>query len=71
MNATRRILLLSCLALCAFSAVAQTYPTKPVRLMVGANAGGGTDIIGRLNQPALTEAMGTQVVIRNVGSATG
>jgi tripartite-type tricarboxylate transporter receptor subunit TctC len=33
--------------------------------------GGGTDIIGRLNQPAFTEAMGTQVVMRNVGSATG
>ena len=34
-------------------------------------AGGGTDITGHLNQPALTEAMGTQVVIRNVGGATG
>ena len=33
--------------------------------------GGGTEIIGRLIEPALTEAMGTQVVMRNVGSATG
>ena len=33
--------------------------------------GGGTDIVGRLIEPALTEAMGTQVVMRNVGGATG
>ena len=36
-------------AFCALSAVAQTtYPTKPVKLMVGAGAGGGTDIIARM-----------------------
>ncbi len=33
--------------------------------------GGGTDIIGRLIQPVFSEALNTQVVIRNVGGATG
>jgi tripartite-type tricarboxylate transporter receptor subunit TctC len=34
--------------LCSISVVAQTaYPIKPVKLMVGAGAGGGTDIIAR------------------------
>ena len=29
-------------------ALAQTYPVKPVKIMVGASAGGGTDIIARM-----------------------
>ena len=49
---------------------------QPAGLCPGANdhslaAGAGTDIIGRLIQPVFTEAMVTQVVIRNVGGATG
>lgn len=42
-----------------------------VQLIIPWPAGGGTDIIGRLTQPVLSEALGTQVVIRNVGGATG
>jgi tripartite-type tricarboxylate transporter receptor subunit TctC len=42
-----------------------------VQMIIPWPAGGGTDIIGRLIQPVFTEAMGTQVVIRNVGGATG
>ncbi len=42
-----------------------------VQMIIPWPAGGGTDIIGHLNQPAFTEATGTQVVIRNVGGATG
>lgn len=34
-------------------------------------AGGGTDIIGRLIQPVLAEQLGNQIIIRNVGGATG
>ena len=32
------------------NAVAQTYPVKPVKIMVGASAGGGTDIIARMRR---------------------
>ena len=41
------------------------------QMIIPRPAGGGTDIIGRLNQPAFTEVTGTQVVIHNVGGATG
>ena len=70
MNATRRILFLSCLALCAFSAVAQTYPTKPVRLMVGANAGGGTDIIARMLAEKMAESLKGSFVVENKPGAS-
>ena len=44
------------IALCAGTTSAQTtYPTKPVRIMVGASAGGGTDIVARM----LAEKFGT------------
>lgn len=44
------------IALCGIIASAQTaYPTKPVRIMVGASAGGGTDIVARM----LAEKFGT------------
>ena len=38
-------------------ALAQTYPGKPVRIMVGANAGGGTDIIARMLAEKMGEAL--------------
>ena len=36
------------LALCSPAHAQTDYPTKPVRIMVGANAGGGTDVIARM-----------------------
>jgi tripartite-type tricarboxylate transporter receptor subunit TctC len=58
-------LLAAALMLCAQAAQAQ------IQLIIPWPAGGGTDIIGRLIQPVLTEELGGQVVIRNVGGATG
>ena len=46
-------------------AQAQTYPTRPVRLVVGASAGGGNDIAGRLIGQWLSERLGQQFVIEN------
>src|SRR3954453_17017492 len=44
---------------------AQTYPTQPVRVIVGSAAGGGVDIIARLMGQWLSERLGQQFVIEN------
>src|SRR6266849_1326189 len=50
---------------------AQTYPTRPVRIIVGWPAGGVTDIVARLMGQWLSERLGQQFVIENrVGAAT-
>lgn len=42
-----------------------------IQMIIPFPAGGATDILGRLLQPELTAALGAQVVIRNVGGASG
>jgi tripartite-type tricarboxylate transporter receptor subunit TctC len=44
---------------------AQTYPTRPVRIIVGFAAGGGSDITARLIGQWLSERLGQQFVIEN------
>ena len=57
-------------ALAAPAAFAQAFPTKPVRLMVGANAGGGTDIIARMLAEKMADGLkGTYVVENKPGAS--
>src|SRR5829696_2868863 len=47
------------------------YPTKPIRFIVANAAGGGLDVVARLVSPALTAALGQQMIIDNRAGATG
>src|SRR5258708_4869052 len=53
------------------TARAQTYPARPVRILVGFAAGGGQDITARLIGQWLSERLGQQFVIENRPGAGG
>ena len=56
-------------ALASTAVCAQTYPVKPVRMIIPFAPGGNTDIIGRVFAPKFSEALGQQVIIDNRGGA--
>ena len=55
----------------ANAATAQTYPSKPIRVIVPFAAGGTSDILARFIGPKLTEAWGQPVIIENKTGANG
>jgi tripartite-type tricarboxylate transporter receptor subunit TctC len=64
--------LFGCLAvLCAVSASAQTYPTKPIRLIVGYPPGGSGDFTSRIAADELSKDLGVSVVVENRAGAAG
>jgi tripartite-type tricarboxylate transporter receptor subunit TctC len=65
------VVTLLALTLSAASVQAQSWPSKPIRLIVGFPPGGGTDIIAREMAPKLSEILGAQVVIENKAGASG
>lgn len=52
-------------------AVAQSWPTKPIKLIIPFVAGGTTDILGRLLAQQLTKDLGQNVIVENKGGAGG
>ena len=69
---TRRstlMLALGSLALAPAFALAQAYPSKPIRLIVPFPAGGGVDFIGRIMAKGLSERLKQQVVVENRAGA--
>ncbi len=72
MAAFWRLLFASMLLLCGVAtASAQNYPNRPVRVVVGFPAGGPTDAIARMVSQKLSDALGQQFFVENIGGAGG
>jgi len=63
--------LLAALLFCPLAAFSQSYPAKPIRLMVPFPPGGSTDIVARIVAQKLGAQLGQSVVIENRGGAGG
>jgi len=50
---------------------AQSYPNKPVRMIIPFAPGGASDFVGRILQPRMSELLGQQVVVENKPGASG
>src|SRR5437764_957497 len=53
------------------SAAAQPYPNRPITLVVPFPPGGATDAIARIIQDSMSQSLGQQIVIENIGGAGG
>jgi tripartite-type tricarboxylate transporter receptor subunit TctC len=59
------------LALSSLPVMAQQYPAKPIRMVVGFAPGGGTDLVARIIGQKMTESWGQPVLVDNRAGATG
>src|SRR5438477_366610 len=75
MSRSRRLVLGLALAACAVGSesAAQTsrFPDRPIKMIVGFSAGGGTDVIARILAQKLSESLGQTVVVENRTGASG
>ena len=63
---------IGCALVCAsLAAEAQTYPARPLRIVLGFPPGGGIDLVARILAPRLTESLGQQVIVENRSGANG
>ncbi len=68
---TLRILAASAALALPLIAAAQTYPDKPVKLILPAAAGSSTDIVGRELAQRMGQALGQTVIVDNIAGAGG
>lgn len=69
MQGLRAALTLACIGLFAASAQAQTYPAKPITIVVTLAAGGAADVIARALAQRLSEEWSQPVLVENKGGA--
>ena len=67
----KKLIVSVCLAGSAFAALAQTYPARPIRIVVAYPAGGVSDAVARSLAERLTGPLGVPVVIENKAGASG
>jgi len=67
----RRTALAAALAMAAGVANAQEWPNRPIRIMVGFGAGGGTDVVTRIVAEPLADLLGQRVIVENKPGAGG
>src|SRR5213079_1660424 len=65
------LILAAAFALTAAAASAETYPSRPITLIVPYPPGGATDAIARIIQDSMSQSLGQQLVIENIGGAGG
>ena len=66
-----RLVLIALLAIFATPIKAETWPTRPLTMVVPFAAGGPMDAVARILQSALSDALQQQVIVENVGGAGG
>jgi tripartite-type tricarboxylate transporter receptor subunit TctC len=74
MNVLRIVLLVPALTaglLCSTLTFAQTYPAKPIRVVIPWPPGGSNDIVGRIIAQQVSASLGQQLIIDNRGGAAG
>ncbi len=71
MRMWKHLAAVAAVTLASASALAQGYPNKPVRMIVGFPPGGGTDVVARVIAQKLTEWWGQPVTVENRAGATG
>jgi tripartite-type tricarboxylate transporter receptor subunit TctC len=62
---------IACASLATSTSIAQTYPAKPIRLIVGYTTGGPTDTTARMVAQKLSEHIGQPVIVENRAGASG
>src|SRR5437899_1768643 len=65
------LIAVAALAILPAPAAAQDWPTRPLTMVVPYPAGAGVDVVGRILSPRLSEILGQQVIVENVGGSGG
>ena len=71
MPSMRIIAAVAALVAASAPAAAQNWPTRPVTMVVPYPAGAGVDLLGRILSPRLSELLGQQVIVENIGGTGG